>query len=232
MANEKPTALVVGGTSGLGLELARMLAADHYDQVYVTGRHRPEAPELMYYRLGFSGNTDRAELSAKLGTLVARLPELDLLVCAAGFEERKTVGDFTDEDVFGALAVNLIAPMFLVPRILRAQRVLPGFIAITSTSQQKPRLHEANYCAAKAGLAMYANCVSLDGHVGRVLVAAPSGMNTPFWRERPRPDAVHLLDPTWVAERIMDEYAADDYTKFKMALILRDPPRVQVEEKR
>lgn len=231
MTKERPTALVVGGTSGLGLELALLLARTH--RVVVTGRHDPRNMSLTFWYLNLSSYSSLVSgISHSLDELVEQLPGVDLFVHAAGFDEHATIGDLNDKGIMDTLSVGLIAPAMLLQRLLRKQKSLGGFIAITSTSQKIPRLHEPIYCASKAGLAMLANCVAMDAAVGRVLVAAPSGMNTPFWRNRPRADAQELLDPKWVAKQVLNEYEADDYTKFKMVSVLRNPPHVQVEERR
>lgn len=227
-AKDRPNALVVGGTSGLGLELALLLARTH--EIVVTGRRGPKHDTLRFHALDLGQENPLRE---DLDKLVAKLSPIELLIYAAGFSEDGTLDELSDEDITDMGSVGLLAPAMLLGRLLKKQGKLPGFIAVTSTSQKIPRLREPVYAATKAGLAMLANSVSLDPRrVGKVLVAAPSGMNTPFWRNRPRNDAAELLDPKWVAEQILNEYDKDDYAEFKMAFILRDPPRVKVEEKR
>ena len=128
------------------------------------------------------------------------------------------------------LNVGLVAPINILNRILKYQSSLSGFIAITSTSQWTPRLFEPAYTTVKAGLGMFGNSVSLDLRVGKVLVAAPSGMKTDFWRDSSR-DMSMMLDPKWVAQKIIDLYNEDGFD-YKFAKILRKPPRVEVIEKR
>lgn len=220
---EKRTALIVGGSSGLGLELGRLLSETH--QVFVTGRRDPKQNNLNFVALELGSDN----LTENLDKFVAELPNVDLLVYAAGFYQEGKIDDLTDDDIRKMENVGLLAPVFLVRRIIKKQDRLAGFIAITSTSQWTPRLLESMYAAVKAGLAMFANSLSLDSRIGKVLVAGPAGMATRFWENNPR-DMSKMLDPKWVAEQILKLYKGD--LKYQFARIMRDPPRVEIVETR
>jgi NAD(P)-dependent dehydrogenase (short-subunit alcohol dehydrogenase family) len=216
-------ALIVGGSSGLGLELARRLSADH--EVFVTGRRDPSVNNLQFRLLELGDDV----LATNLDALVADLPEIDLVVHAAGFFQEGTISDLTDADIAKMERVGLLAPAMLLARLLRKQNKLSGFIAITSTSQWTPRLLEPMYTAVKAGLGMLANSISLDERVGKVLVLGPAGMRTRFWEKDGR-DTSDMLDPEWVATEIMELWGEDFNYKFVRAL--RNPARVEIVETR
>ena len=167
-------ALIIGGSSGLGFELAKILATDY--EVYISGRRDPESTEAWFFEL----ELDSDSLGEKLDKVLEDLPSIDLLVYAAGFYQEGTISDLSDADIEKMYRIGLQAPAMLLSRILRNQDELPGFIAITSTSQWTPRLLEPMYTATKAGLGMLACSVSKDPRVGKVLVAggadgAPAG---------------------------------------------------------
>lgn len=217
-------ALIIGGSSGLGLALAEMLSPDYH--VFVTGRRDPKNKAVSFTEL----ELDSDSLGDDLDTLLLDLPEIDLLVYAAGIYQEGTISDLSDHDLEKMNRIGLMAPAMLLQRILNQQDELPGFIAITSTSQWTPRLLEPMYTAVKAGLGMLANSVSKDEHVGKVLVAGPAGMNTRFWEENPRDPNVPMLDPVWVAEQILDEWNGE--FEYKFIRILREPKRVEIVETR
>lgn len=217
------TALIVGGSSGLGLELARVLSSDQ--DVIVTGRRDPGEANIEFRNLELGDDS----LSVMLDVLVDSLPEIDLLVYAAGFFQEGTISDLTDTDIEKMDRVGLLAPAMLLQRILKKQDKLLGFIAITSTSQWTPRKLEPMYTAVKAGLGMMANSLSEDDRVGKVMVAGPAGMATRFWEQNPRDMSV-MLDPKWVAGEILREWG--DEFSYKFARFLRDPARVEVVETR
>src|SRR3989344_1209514 len=205
--------LIVGGTSGLGLELAlKFFGAGH--RVVVTGRRNVRDKTFSfnvpsegcktihaeYLNLAFTGDSIGRVIFTNFGQ-----DGVDILVYAAGFYQECTMSELTETDIDEMLFVGLPSPALFLRYILKHQEKLPGFIAITSTSQWTPRLKEPIYNAVKGGLFMLASSVSLDERVGKVLVAAPAGMNTAFWRNKSREDFDFstLLDPKWVAEKVI-----------------------------
>ncbi len=220
---QQRAALIVGGTSGLGLALAHLLLPNH--QVYINGRRDPTERNLTFISL----ELDSPDLAADLDHLLRGLPALDLLVYAAGFRQEGKIDHLTDADLSAMARVGLLAPALLLRRILRKQDSLGGLIAITSTSQWTPRLQEPMYTAVKTGLAMLANSLSLDPRIRKVLVAGPAGMVTRFWENSSRNTST-MLDPVWVAEQVIGLYQ-DDF-QYRFARILRDPPRVEIVETR
>ncbi len=219
--------LIIGGTSGLGLSLAKKLT-ETYD-VYITGRHDPKDPTLHFVPLDL---VSPSESSSAIKTLVQDLPSMDLLIYAAGFFQEGTVTDLSAEQIDTMFAVGLTGAIFTTQQLLKKQGELAEFIAITSTSQWTPRLYEPVYTAVKAGLGAYANSISLDPRVKKTLVAGPAGMATNFWKDTDKNahDTSKMLDPEWVADKIL-ELREEDYN-YKFAQILREPARVDVKEVR
>ena len=218
-------ALIVGGSSGLGLELG-LLFADEY-RVFITGRHDPGREELACTILDLS--VERHELGSMLDALLVPLPSIELLVYAAGFSQQGDLSSLEDGEIAAMISVGLVAPAMLIQRILRKQNALPGLIVITSTSQWTPRPHEPLYTAVKAGAGMLGNSLSLDPKIGKVLVAAPGGMATQFWRKGER-DVTGMLEAHWVARQIHGEFHQN--FRYRFLRIVRDPPRVEVGETR
>jgi len=216
--DDKINALIIGGSSGLGLELGLFLA--EYCNVFVTGRKDPQKKQLHFIPLEIKKSH---LLSSDLDRVLTRVGAVELLIYAAGFHQDGAISDLEDSDIIAMINVKLTAPAMLLQKILRKQKKLSGFIAITSTSQLTPRLREPVYAAASAGLGMLARSVSLDKRVVKTLVAAPAGMKTNFWKGKTRKGV--LLEPRWVAERIIDLYKMK--FAFKQVLILREPPRIK-----
>jgi short-subunit dehydrogenase len=215
--------LIIGGSSGLGLEIARLLKADH--DVTITGRKDPEESGLQFFSLELGNQS----LSSDLDAFVSSLPQVDLLIYAAGFFQEGTITDLSDEDIEKMNRVGVLAPALLLRRVLKNQEKLPGLIAITSTSQWTPRLLEPMYTAVKAGLGMFANSLSLDERIGKVMVFGPAGMRTRFWETDGR-DTSDMLDPVWVAQEALEAWDGD--FKYKFVRALRNPARIEVVETR
>ena len=216
-------ALIIGGTSGLGHELGKLLQEKY--SVLTTGRHDIQK------NLPFEHFDLTAPMIGKMfERVLERFNRLDLLVYAAGFHQEGMIDELGDARIEEMIRVQLTAPSILLSKILKKWAVLPGFVGITSTSEWVPRLREPVYAATKRGFAALAESVSLDPRVKKTLVVAPSGMNTNFWRDKPS-IAEKLLDPRWVAEETLRLLEERPYA-YRHAKILRDPPRVLIDETR
>lgn len=218
------TTLIVGGTSGLGLEIAKGIAANN--ETYVTGRRELDEPNLHYEKFDLSA----PDLPKRIGELVLGLPEITTLIYAAGYFQDGRVTDLTEQQIEEMLDVGGRGLIYFVKAVLEKQDKLDELITITSTSQWTPRQREPIYNFAKAGAAHFSNAIAEDDRVGKVLVAGPAGMNTAFWEGIERDDFDKMLDPKWVADQII-RLRQDDY-KYKFARILRDPARVEIIETR
>lgn len=216
--------LIIGGTSGLGLELAKNMHASG-DEVYVTGRRRLHEPALHYEAFDLSA----PHLPQRLNELLAKLPQIQTLVYAAGYFQDGRVTDLTESQIEEMIDVGGRGLIYAVQAILAKQGKLDELITITSTSQWTPRKLEPIYNFVKAGAGHFSNAMAEDGRIGKVLVAGPAGMDTAFW-EGTNHDVSTMLDPVWVADKIMT-LRGDEYT-YRFARILRQPARVEVVETR
>ena len=217
-------ALIVGGTSGLGLALAQQMSSEGV-HVMVTGRRSPQIQGISFRYLSLSPH---ANISKSFDEFVATLPHIDFFVYAAGFYQQGEIQDLQDEHIAEMNMVGLEAPQMLLARILRKQEDLHWFISITSTSQWTPRRDEPVYAGSKAGLAHFAHSVAEGDRVTNVMVVGPAGMATDFWRDKPGKDMSVMLDPDWVAKQIIDHMGA--CIKYMYIQILREPARVKIVE--
>lgn len=225
--------LIVGGTSGLGLELAKLYQKSGMN-VYITGRNNPyhhdNPPEdgLQFVYLDLSSSDG---LPSRIQAVVAVMPHIDVFVYAAGFYQENPLVKLTDDQIYEMYNVGLIAPTFLLRDILCKQDVLEDCILVTSTSQRTPRYEEPVYTATKAGLAMLGYSLvdpkHSDRQIQHMLIPAPAAMATSFWDGQGR-DLSIMLNPEWVAQQIVDY--ADKGMRYCALKILRDPPRVEVVE--
>ena len=218
------TILIVGGSSGVGLELARHYVTEGH-RVCITGRRDPALAGARFFKLPIGASTDA--LASGIDDLVAAFPGVQTLVYAAGFLQRGTIDTLDDEALLTMTNVGLTAPMMLASR-LKARAPTPlKLILITSSSQYTPRAQEPAYTATKAGLGMLGASLARDSEIGKVLVAAPSGIRTAFWNGTDE-DTTTMLDPVWLSEQIVS--LSGGAFKYRFAKILRNPARVDIVE--
>ncbi|SRR6266496_1037276 len=216
--------LIIGGTSGVGLELAKLLLLD-YD-VYIVGRQDPEMEHLIFHAIDLNQQDKSIQ---KIHDLVASLPKIDIFIHAAGFYQEGLITELSEAQIQEMMDTCLMSAIYSTRELLLNQKNLPVFVAVTSTSQYTPRLLEPIYTAAKAGLGAYANSLSLDPRIKKTLVVSPAGMKTKFHSGR-EVDMSTYLEPSWVALQIM-ELLRDEYS-YKYARILRDPAHVEIKATR
>jgi 3-oxoacyl-[acyl-carrier protein] reductase len=165
-------ALVTGGTRGIGLGIARALAASAFD-LALCGRREEDSVEPVLEELrqaGSEASYHRADIGdagarARLVTALRERPgRLHVLVNNAGVapETRADLLD-ADEDSFDRLLrVNLKGPYFLTQAAARwmieQRRRDEGWsgciVNVTSVSATVASTNRGDYCVSKAGLAM------------------------------------------------------------------------------
>jgi NAD(P)-dependent dehydrogenase (short-subunit alcohol dehydrogenase family) len=172
MSGPKRTALVTGGTRGIGLGVAQALARDGFDLALVGQREAAEVePTLAGLR---GGGADVLYLRADVGEaegrsrLVAatreRFPRLNLLVNNAGVapKVRADLLDAGEESFDRLIRINLKGAYFLTQAVARwmveDRRRDPSFEAtivnVTSISATVASPDRGDYCLSKAALAM------------------------------------------------------------------------------
>jgi len=220
----KKNILIVGGSSGVGRKLAEHYIFEGHN-VCITGRKNPEVEGANYRELRITN--DVTGLGTSIDQVLEGFASVNTLVYAAGFLQRGHIDRLSDRDLQTMVNVGLLAPMMLIQRLKKNSVSSLKIMLITSSSQYTPRELEPAYCATKSGLGMLGASLVRDHGIGKVLVAAPSGMRTHFW-EGTDEDTDTMLDPGWVAEQIID--LSSGAFKYRYAKILRNPARVEIVE--
>jgi 3-oxoacyl-[acyl-carrier protein] reductase len=156
----QPTAIVTGGSRGIGRAIATELAKTH--RVIATYRGRKDAADSLHEETGceifqceIGSRDDRVALLA-FGR--ERFEKLDLLVNNAGMapRERRDLLDATEESFDELIATNLKGPHFLIQQAARwMTEAGDGRIAfVTSISAYTASVNRGEYCISKAALSM------------------------------------------------------------------------------
>jgi 3-oxoacyl-[acyl-carrier protein] reductase len=170
------TALVTGGTRGIGLGIARALAREGWNLALCGLRPRDEiadvigqlggaAGEVEYFRADVGNAEDRRRL---LQSVTVRYGTLHALVNNAGRAPsvRADLLDATEDSFEEVLRTNLQGPYFLTQAIARMMTertpsvdgaaIAGAIVFVTSVSAEIASSNRGEYCVSKAGLSMAA----------------------------------------------------------------------------
>jgi 3-oxoacyl-[acyl-carrier protein] reductase len=167
-----PTALITGGTRGIGLGIARALAQQGWNLALCGVRNETDVAATLddlrrtdvgvsYFAADVARAADRARL---LDGIRLKLPVVNALVNNAGRAPRvrADILEASEESFEELMRTNLQGPYFLTQAIANAQvarrRDDPSFrasiIFVTSVSAEMASINRGDYCVSKAGLAM------------------------------------------------------------------------------
>ncbi len=145
-------AVVTGATSGIGLQIARGLAATGYNTIIVA-RDRQKAEQVRQQIESLSTNhaqvfieiadlASLASVEALASRIISQFPQTSLLVNNAGVIATKKI--LTTDGIELNLAVNHLAPFVLSWRLLPLLRSHPGarVVNVNSDAHEKAKLQE------------------------------------------------------------------------------------------
>jgi uncharacterized oxidoreductase len=190
MRLENRTVLITGGSSGIGLELARQLLR-RGNTVIVTGRDqekldaaRSALPGIHVFR---SDVSDPAAIAALHDAVLAQFPALDTLVNNAGIMRNLNLNVDRDlNDVTREIEINLSGPVRMIQQFLPHLKSRQGALIVNVSSGLAfiPMPISPVYCATKAAIHSFTQSlrVQLGGTSVTVIELAPPGVETPLFR--------------------------------------------------
>ena len=245
------TALITGGSSGLGLEMAKILACSGYVPLLLARRGAQIDAATNMIResgreaFGFEADvTDPKSLERVAQEAGNRFGKIDFLVLNAGVVHVKLLADYTDFDEMKQdLEVNLwgtiLSARIFTPLMESGSKIL----IVSSGFGLMGAAGYSIYCAAKAGLVNFAEALrrELLSKGVSVQVACPGDMDTPQYRREKesmpgwmrngnsaRPSVLH---PRTAASRILKQcrgkrfFVHSDFEIGSLALLARIFPR-------
>jgi NAD(P)-dependent dehydrogenase (short-subunit alcohol dehydrogenase family) len=180
------TALVTGGTSGIGLETARQFITEGA-RVAVTGssaaglEQAREAlgPDALILRADAG---DVAGQQAIAQAVSQAFGKLDVLFVNAGIGDFRPLGQWDEAGFDRSVAVNLKGPFFLVQALLPVLAKPASIVLNTSINAHIGMPNSSVYALTKAGLLSLAKTLSgeLIGRGIRVNAVSPGPIATPL----------------------------------------------------
>ena len=200
------TALITGGSSGIGLEFARQLL-EAGDRVIAASRNAESSAFLHALKGAHSDRFaahcvdvgDQVSRRRLVEVVTAEVDALDLLINAAGIiggdEENVSVfGQLDQEELARTFLINSIAPLMMVeacfPLLEKGERpVVVNLSSLNGSISRWDRAGKYSYCASKAALNMITKGLSFELREAGVTVVAfhPGWVRTWMTRNEPAP---------------------------------------------
>lgn len=172
MSKIKKTALVTGGTRGIGAEISKALKADGYE-VIANYAGNKKAADVFTQETGIKTlKFDVSDFNAV--QKACKNLEIDILVNNAGITRDKMLHKMELEDWQNVMAVNLDS-CFNTCRALIPYMRTNGWgrvINISSINGQKGQMGQCNYSASKAGVIGFTKSLALENAIKKITVNA------------------------------------------------------------
>lgn len=184
------TILITGGTSGIGLELARQLCAQNL--VIITGRdeEKLEAAKASLGRVHSlrSDASDTTAIAALHERVLTEFPSLNILINNAGMMRKVNLRDGSVDlvDINREVETNLSGPIRMTKLFLPhlEKQHSAAIVNVTSGLAFVPFPISPVYSATKAGLHAFTQAlrVQMSKTAVRIFELAPPGTETPLFR--------------------------------------------------
>jgi len=221
----KKISIISGGSSGLGLEMAKLLVKAG-KKVLILGRNTERLDKALT-RMNNPSNRTKAESftcnigeEADIKKLGQHLSDnnyvVEYLFNNAGRGLFIKATESTSALIDAVFEPNLKGLILLTTEILR---ITPeseelSIVNIMSSSALLGRAEESIYCAAKFGARGYTEALrtELKGTKRNIIAVYPGGMKTEFWQltDHNR-DISGFMDPAEVAEKIINAVMVKDH---------------------
>ena len=179
-------AVVTGGTSGMGLGVAKMLVDKGY-HVFTTYVGPEFTEKINNYEAHLIDQTKRDEVYAFIDYVKSKIDHLDCIVCNAGMSIRKSFTETTDSDWDNQMEVAVNSHYIMVREFFP---IIPAGSRILFTGSQmavQPHATVLAYGVTKSAVcALSKNLVKeFEGTGTTVNTIVPGFVATPWQKEKP-----------------------------------------------
>lgn len=206
-------ALVTGGTSGIGLAVAKVLL-QRGAQVAIIGRNAARGKtaldllgQLTAGALFIQGDVSQCDECEKvIRQTVDHFGRLDVVVNSAGFYLEKLIAETTESDLQAIINTNVNGTYFIskyaVPELRKAGS--GSIVNISSDAGLKGNLLCTAYCAAKGAVIAFTKALALEvaPYSIRVNCVCPGDVATPMFERQ----LAEVRDPQQYSESVRNLY--------------------------
>src|SRR6266705_5884787 len=216
------TAIVTGGTKGIGRAIAKALI-DEGISVCISARNQDEtdhaAKELNRSAgaraIGLPCDVrDHRQVKALINHTVKELGGLDILINNAGIGVFETVAETSPEDFRAVLETNLFGVFYCCHEAIPQMKKRGGgyIVNISSIAGANPHPRMAAYNASKFGLNGFSEALMQEVRHENIKVSyiMPGSVNTEFGGDSPNDEKSWQLTPSDIARVVIDLLHHDD----------------------
>jgi len=218
MKTSKNTVLLIGGTAGIGLEIAKQLTAlDNH--VIITGRNQERldaaASSLNNVTTVLSDVSKADDINLLVEKIRSEFPQLNMVINNAGRALLYNLAD-PNQDAFAHAADEMLTNYLSIIRI--NQKLLPvlkqqeasAIVNVSSIVAYVPGITLPTYAASKAALHSYSTSLrlSLEETTVKVFELMPPLVDTEFSKEI---GGHNGIKPSVVADELLTALANDEY---------------------
>jgi 3-oxoacyl-[acyl-carrier protein] reductase len=212
------TAIVTGGTKGIGRGIAEALIREGA-RVCISARHQNEidkaVSELGGGSIGFVCDVrDYDQVKALISHAVKELGGLDILINNAGIGMFETVAETSPEDFRAVLETNLFGVFYCCHEAIPQMKQRGGGYIINVSSLAGVNAHPrmAAYNASKFGLNGFSEALMQEVRHDNIKVSyiMPGSVNTEFGGDSPNDEKSWQLTPEDIARVVIDLLHHDD----------------------
>lgn len=215
MSIHNKTALITGGTKGIGYGVAEVLINEGY-RVAITGRTAAAVAEATAQlnlikpnsALGLVADVrDFAAQQNAVATVLATWGQLDVLVSNAGVGHFGSIETLTPEQWQETIDVNLTGVFYSVKAALDALKTTQGYlITIASLAGTNFFASGSAYNASKFGLVGFTQAVMLDVRNAGIKVTTimPGSVATHFANHEPTEKDAWKIQPEDIGQMVAD----------------------------
>ncbi|MEW2574057.1 glucose 1-dehydrogenase [Streptomyces sp. NPDC047070] len=183
---EGKTAVVTGGSTGIGLATARRLATEGA-HVFITGRREPELEKAVATIGNATAVPGDVSVAADVDRLYERVREhgqgLDVLFANAGINHIAPLDELTEASHDAVFDINVKGTFLTVQKALPLLNDGASVILTSSTAAEGGGAGMSAYGASKAAVRAYARAWAdeLGGRGVRVNAISPGPVDTAMW---------------------------------------------------
>jgi len=214
------TAIVTGGTKGIGRAIAEALLREGIS-VCISARHQTDLDEAVAElsklgrAIGFAGDVrDYDQVKALVSHTARELGGLDILVNNAGIGIFETVEETSPEDFRAVLETNLFGVFYCCHEAIPQMKKRGGgyIINISSLAGANPHPRMAAYNASKFGLNGFSEALMQEVRHDNIKVSyiMPGSVNTEFGGDSPSDAKSWQLTSQDIARVVVDLLRHDD----------------------